>query len=97
MAERLEMVTVDPARGFIGLDREVAGGKPAYCLHGVTFCALCEKAVWLGSESAKAVLSGMVPVCMNCIADMEKSGALSAENLIGHLDDHMRADGPHDS
>lgn len=59
---------------------------PEYCVHGETWCACCNAAVWLGSETCKAVEGGAVPVCLECA---EKHIPRETPRL-GRLQDHGR-------
>lgn len=84
--------------GVIVLDRVVEGVTPEYCLHGSAQCVRCHNWVHLGHETSKVVQSGQAhPVCMECVHELVASGEWPADQKpSSHVQDHRRADGPHE-
>lgn len=81
---------------YIVVDRSNAFGEPVYCIHGEALCVRCEHACWLGSETVKVVMEGeALPICTECVIELEAEGRLASRVPIGHVSDHLRADGPH--
>jgi hypothetical protein len=75
------------------LDRIEPGQEPPYCAHGRATCVACPEWVWLGNKTVEAVLSGEVdPICLPCAIRLFPKGATA----LGQIDDHRRADGPHE-
>lgn len=78
--------------GVVLLDRVVEGVTPDYCTHGYISCVQCSHLCWMGDETAKALTAGGIyPLCLDCAPDVIPADAKFTE----HLDDHLRADGPH--
>lgn len=78
---------------IVVLDRiEPGEPKPDYCVHGRATCVTCTEWVWLGHTTEKLVSSReCAPMCKQCAAKYARP-----EHRIGHVDDHKRADGPHE-
>jgi hypothetical protein len=75
------------------LDRIEPGWTPPYCTHGRATCITCDEWCWLGDKTHEVVVSGRAaPMCMQCAARLVPTDAERA----GHVQDHRRADGPHD-
>lgn len=74
------------------LDRIEPGQTPPYCTHGRATCmGGCGEWVWLGSETLTVVQAGTVPLCRQCATRLIPAGTTP----VRHIDDHLRADGPH--
>lgn len=71
--------------------------KPDHCIHGQAQCARCRHWVWLGHSTVELVKSGeAVPMCINCAHELADEGTVSRSDLVGHIQDHQRKDGPHE-
>lgn len=80
------------AHDLVLLDR-IADELPPYCVHGETFCVLCDKACWLGSATYAVVAEGRaLPVCLDCA---RTHPAFEGRRPAERIEDHLRADGPH--
>lgn len=75
------------------LDLVTQDGQPPHCVHGYTTCMQCGQPVWLGHESERIVSSGEAyPICLPCAT----TDIPWTEQPHRHVQDHLRADGPHD-
>jgi hypothetical protein len=77
------------------LDRIVTGWVPPYCTHGRATCVGdCGEWVWLGHATWEAVVQREVlPLCQPCALRLIPP---ADRKVVGRLDDHLRADGPHE-
>ena len=83
----------DEAAAVILLDRVDKDVLPEYCCHGYAQCVRCQHLCWLGHKTQQIVADGEAsPLCMVCADDVLVPGAQRVE----HVQDHLRADGPHD-
>lgn len=96
--EQIHQIEIAPSDGgyrLIVLDPVRPGFTPDYCVHGKATCVGgCGRWLYLGSETVKEVqLGDVLPVCPLCAVRM-----ISPEHQapIGHIDDHLREDGPHE-
>lgn len=78
------------------VDRAVEGTKPVYCIHGHTWCVRCHHKVWLGTETLKAAQDGSQPLCIECGNELRAKGVIPEPTEVVRLQDHLRADGPHE-
>lgn len=79
----------------IVLDVIEPGVTPAYCVHGRASCAGpgCGEWLWLGNNTHDLVKAGeAVPMCRTCVARYLAPTSV----MIRQVNDHLRADGPHD-
>lgn len=91
----LTAVTFDPCAGHpvIVLERIEPGRAPDHCVHGRATCVGCDNWVWLGDATSQVVGSGQaLPMCRECAERMIPHDQAS----FRHVDDHRRADGPHE-
>lgn len=80
-------------RTIVVLERVRPGQMPDYCVHGQVTCIRCGHWCWLGSETYGPVSSRSVdPLCLDCSYEIVPKGT----PLKGRLNDHRRADGPHE-
>ena len=71
----------------------VPGEIPDYCTHGRTTCIACDEWCWLGHATVRIVSDGeALPLCRPCAVKLIPPNA----KLLGHVEDHRRADGPHE-
>lgn len=80
--------------GLVVLERVVKDTLPDYCVHGYATCINCNFPCWIGHETEK-VLTGdqnIFAVCLDCAPQMIPEGTEPSQ----HLEDHRRADGPHE-
>lgn len=92
-----EMTTVDFDRSkphqSVVLERIEPGKLPEHCIHGRVTCMYCDEWCWLGHNSHDVVRAGdAVPMCLPCAIKLIPPGTES----VGNLNDHRRADGPHE-
>lgn len=91
------IIEVEPPRGdtkagVVVLER-ISGVKPDYCVHGYAECIKCYRMCYLGSETSKWVTEGKAfPMCLECATEIIPPDS----EPRGNLNDHKRADGPHD-
>ena len=77
----------------IVLDVIEPGVTPDYCCHGRTTCIGCSEWVWLGHKSVEVVQNGeALPLCLPCAI----KNIPDDSNRLGRVEDHKRADGPHE-
>jgi hypothetical protein len=80
-------------RPVVALDVVEPGEVPDYCVHGKAVCIACGEWVWLGDRTLDLVASGQaLPLCVPCAAKNIPYGG----ERVGHVEDHRRADGPHE-
>jgi hypothetical protein len=92
----IESIPISQTSPVVIVDRSHLFGKPAYCLHGETFCVRCGHACWLGDKTVEAVKGGMRPLCLDCATELRADGAWADIEPDGNLGDHRRAEGPHE-
>lgn len=77
----------------IVLDRIEPGVTPEYCCHGRTPCVRCDEWCWLGHASHDVVFTGQaLPLCKQCAHEAIPPDV----RATSRVDDHLRADGPHE-
>ncbi len=89
------IVQAKPGAGYVLLDR-IDPAVPAqdlpYCTHGRVSCVGCQEWCWLGHKTHDVVASGeAAPLCLECAHRLIPKGAKPTH----HIEDHLRADGPH--
>ena len=78
------------------LDRVADVKQPDYCCHGYAQCVRCYEYCWLGHKTEQIVTSGEAfPVCLPCMTELAAEQGLTPLDAL-HVEDHKRADGPHD-
>lgn len=81
---------------IIILDRVVKNALPDYCVHGYASCIRCDHMCWLGHETEKVVASlEASAICLDCANELHAAGLLPLDKATTHVQDHLRADGPH--
>lgn len=79
---------------IVVLDRVIQGHVTEYCIHGYTICVMCQHPVYCGSESIKVLRdTNTLPVCVQCAKEKLN---VDGRQPDGHVNDHRRADGPHE-
>lgn len=78
----MTFVRPEPGKGAVVLERIEDISEPDYCVHGRTRCFSCRQWCHLGVQTHEAVISGTMPLCMQCA-----SKYCNPDQLIGRLDD----------